>query len=301
MKECMRILIAYDGSTPADEALDELTRAGLPAKVEAVLVSIAEVWLPPPSSIEMIAGDTAITIDERLKEALTLGNGAAKKLQSTFPDWNIRVEASIGSPAAEVLRKASEWQPDLIVVGSHGHSAIERLLLGSVSLKVLHDAACSVRVSRVNARQTDEPARIIIGFGGLKYSWAAVQTVASRSWPPNTEVRLITSIGPFFYANETAWITERSRVEEMHKKAGTKLSEAGLKVSSMIEERDPKHLLVERAKDWEADCIFVGTSSLDALGRLLVGSVSSAVVARAHCSVEVVRDRAQDRAVDVVT
>jgi nucleotide-binding universal stress UspA family protein len=75
----------------------------------------------------------------------------------------------------------------------------------------------------------------------------------------------------------------------MQQEAETKLSEAGLRVSSIIEERDPKRLLVEEARDWQADCIFVGTSSLDALGRLLVGSVSSAVAARAHCSVEVVR------------
>jgi hypothetical protein len=44
----MKILIAYDGSESADKGLDDLSRAALPAEVEALVVSVAEVWLPPP-------------------------------------------------------------------------------------------------------------------------------------------------------------------------------------------------------------------------------------------------------------
>jgi nucleotide-binding universal stress UspA family protein len=289
MKHRMKILLCHDGSKPANAMVEELTRAGLPEEAEAVVISVAELWLPPPSSGEMFAGSAAPTLDERSKDAMSLSQGVAERLRSNFPGWKVLAEGSVGSPDREILRKAAEWRPELIVLGSHGHSAIERLLLGSVPLKVMHDAACSVRIARGNVRQIDSPVRIIIGFGGLKFSWAAVRIVAARSWPPNTEVRLITSIGPLIHANEIAWEAERSRVREMQQEAETKLSEARLRVSSIIEERDPKRLLVEEARDWQADCIFVGTSSLDALGRLLVGSVSSAVAARAHCSVEVVR------------
>ena len=44
----MKLLIAYDGSDSADSALDDLTHAGLPATGEALVMTIAEVWLPPP-------------------------------------------------------------------------------------------------------------------------------------------------------------------------------------------------------------------------------------------------------------
>ena len=43
----MNILIGYDGSKSAEAALDDLQRAGLPADVEAEILMIAEVWLPP--------------------------------------------------------------------------------------------------------------------------------------------------------------------------------------------------------------------------------------------------------------
>lgn len=52
----MKLLIAYDGSRYADAALDDLTHAGLPTKGEAWIISVAEVWLPPPppSSLEIV-------------------------------------------------------------------------------------------------------------------------------------------------------------------------------------------------------------------------------------------------------
>jgi hypothetical protein len=45
----MKALIAYDGSACAEAALDDLKRAGLPGEVEAMIVTVAELWLPPPS------------------------------------------------------------------------------------------------------------------------------------------------------------------------------------------------------------------------------------------------------------
>jgi nucleotide-binding universal stress UspA family protein len=60
-------------------------------------------------------------------------------------------------------------------------------------------------------------------------------------------------------------------------------------VSSLVEEEDATRLLVREAEQWGADSIFVGARGLGRLGRLLLGSVSTAVVARAHCTVEVIR------------
>lgn len=58
MSDTMRILIGYDGSDCAEAALDDLQRAGLPSKTEALVLSVAEVWLPPPSSTNEIVDET---------------------------------------------------------------------------------------------------------------------------------------------------------------------------------------------------------------------------------------------------
>ena len=49
-----KILIAYDGSDCARDAIDDLRLAGLPEEAEAVVMSVANVWLPPPSSYELV-------------------------------------------------------------------------------------------------------------------------------------------------------------------------------------------------------------------------------------------------------
>jgi nucleotide-binding universal stress UspA family protein len=60
-------------------------------------------------------------------------------------------------------------------------------------------------------------------------------------------------------------------------------------VSKMLVTGDPKRVLVDEAERWGADCIFIGSRGLNRWERLLFGSVSTAVAARARCPVEVVR------------
>jgi nucleotide-binding universal stress UspA family protein len=54
-----------------------------------------------------------------------------------------------GDPATEIVRYGRDAGVDLIVMGTHGRTGLERLLLGSVAEKVLRDAACSVLVVKL--------------------------------------------------------------------------------------------------------------------------------------------------------
>ncbi|HSK70411.1 MAG TPA: universal stress protein, partial [Pyrinomonadaceae bacterium] len=83
---------------------------------------------------------------------------------------------------------------------------------------------------------------------------------------------------------------EKGRTDEAVNRAVAKLEQAGFTVSSVIKNEDPQDLLLEQAKEWKADCIFVGAKGMSRIERLLIGSVSASVAARAHCSVEVVRN-----------
>jgi hypothetical protein len=66
----MKILIAYDGSASADTAIDGLQRAGLPSEnVEALVVSVGEVWLPPPARDEVIDDTFPLQVPPGLKDA----------------------------------------------------------------------------------------------------------------------------------------------------------------------------------------------------------------------------------------
>jgi nucleotide-binding universal stress UspA family protein len=173
----MKLLIAYDGSECADAALDDLTHAVLPIKGEALVMTVVEVWLPPPppSAYEIVEMATAakgplglerkyMAGSRAVTEADEMAAKAATRFQANFPNWKVRHEAVWGSPTWELFSKAEEWKADLVVAGSHGRSALGRLFLGSISQWLLNEARCSVRVARGKLDEPDFPVRLLLAL-----------------------------------------------------------------------------------------------------------------------------------------
>lgn len=286
----MKVLLAYDDSAGARAALTELSVAGLPVDAEALVLTVAEQWAPPTSAFAAVEGERPLTPLEREAAALQLAQAAAARLKQDFPDWQITGVACSGGPAAQIIQTAADWRADLIVVGSHGWNALERFAFGSVSLKVSHEAPCSVRITRESNRLPNAPpVRLVIGVDGSPDARAAVSVVAQRHWPPNTEVRLVTAIGAPDWQTGLPFETVRIQARAMQQEAENQLAEAGLAVSSIMAQLYASNLLLEEAERWQADAIFVGTRGRGLVSRLLIGSVSSAVAKNAKCSVEIVR------------
>lgn len=315
MKTNMRILIAYDGSDCAEAAVDDLAQAGLPETAEANVISVTEVWLPPPpvSSYEIVEQAMSVHVPADLKkvymkgsravkEAKALAERGAARVRATFPKWKVKAEAIYGSSAWELVFKADKWKPDLIVVGSHGRSALGRFVLGSVSQRVLAEAGCSVRIARGRVEESGSPVRIVVGIDGSAASNAAVRAVAKRDWPAQSQVRVVvvddplepTLVGELIplvaESLESENRIDRARIQKFAEDAAKLIRSANLHASAVIEQGNPKHVLPEVAEKWGANCIFVGATGFsNRFERFVLGSVSAAVAARAHCSVEVVR------------
>jgi nucleotide-binding universal stress UspA family protein len=287
----MKVLVAYDGSECANRALEDVQRAGLPEKTQVCVLAVVEHWLPPPSSLEIVEH-----LDYN-QEFLALARLGAMSLQEAQPNWDVHSETRAGSPARAILDKAEAWDANLIVVGSHGRGALGRLFFGSVSQKVLHHAKGTVRIARGRTEPSAAPLRLLIGVDGSANSAAAVKALLQRQLPPETEVRVVTAlwtlppvatsqtVGPV-----TAWVlNENARVRTAVETVVEQFRAAGLKTEAILKDDTPQKLLLEEAEGWDADCIFVGAHGMNVLERFLIGSVSSTVAARAHCSVEVVR------------
>jgi nucleotide-binding universal stress UspA family protein len=311
----MKILIGYDGSDCADAALDDLTHAGLPPDCEAQILSVSELWLPPPppSTYEIVEQAREAKSPAELernyakrcpaaKHALALAARARDRVQTNFPNWKVTADSSCGSAAWELVSKADQWKPDLIVVGSHGRTALGRFVLGSVSQRVLTEALCSVRIARGRVDEPNSPVRIVVGTDGSPGSDEALRAVASRAWPARSEVMVVlvddplapafleTLIPPLAETIEEDRREEKKWVETISERSVELLRAAAIKVSCVVKEGDPKRELCKVAEEWGADCIFVGSTGFsNRFERFILGSVSAAVAARAHCSVEVVR------------
>lgn len=286
----MKILVAYDGSDGSDAALKDLARAGLPDNTEVLVMSLADVFLPPDDSSEetptAYVPETVKLAHQRaqqkLEEAQDMAQRASEQIKSMFPTWSVHYEALADSPAWGLLRTADQWTPDLIVMGARGQSARRaRLILGSISQRVLYEARGSVRIARLPRKNAGEPVLLLIGNDDSTDSAAAVEAVCRRRWPKGSEAALLTVVDSVLETTPNP--SEPSQV------SAEKLRDAGLHVNVLVKRGNAADEILEEAEAWGADCIFVGAKGTRGIGRLLLGSVSSSVAARAHCSVEVVR------------
>lgn len=311
----MKILIGYDGSECADAALLDLRQAGLPARAEAFVLSVADVREVPTAPflkgisnrIERLFGrtgeDSGESLKSHLEQAGELALSAAREIGKDFPEWEVKTGAVPGKPAAELIKMSDEFEPDLLIVGSHGRSALGRLVLGSVSQQILYEAQCPVRIARRKDGADDSATRVMIAVDGSEDAEKAVKTVAERNWRTDAEIRLVAVDDPFT-PSETGYIswnpaeerpeeTEQSRewIERVIGKPAEILKAAGRDVTHAVKWGDAANMILEEADVWNAGTIFVGARGGGPVSRQsrLLGSVTSRVAARARCSVEIVR------------
>jgi nucleotide-binding universal stress UspA family protein len=144
--------------------------------------------------------------------------------------------------------------------------------------------------------------KVLLAIDGSAHSHAAVCEVAARAWPKDTAVEILTvihSTAPL--AIDPAFVLAAIHVDQTgeQRHVAPALVEAAarqiaarapeLSLSTKILEGMPQDVILEEARDWNADLIVLGSHGYGRLKRLVLGSVAGAVVARAPCSVHVVR------------
>lgn len=148
----MRVLFATDGGKQSDAGIDAIRRFALGGDDEIKLVSVVDMALP--MAIDIYGGflpDTSELEKTARENAGKIVEESAAKIKAFAGAKNVGISTEVlfGSPDSRIVETAETWNADLIVVGSHGYSRWERLLLGSVSDSVVHHAPCSVLVVRL--------------------------------------------------------------------------------------------------------------------------------------------------------
>ena len=146
--DCMRILLAIDGSECSLLAVSEVARRPWPANTEVRVITVNVPW-----SEGISRRSSAGLLDELKRQLLEYAwqrlNEAVAVLRREAPALSVTPVLRDGLPKDVILDEAERWRADLIVVGSHGYGAVKRLFLGSVSLAIATHAPCSVEIVRV--------------------------------------------------------------------------------------------------------------------------------------------------------
>jgi nucleotide-binding universal stress UspA family protein len=296
----MKLLVAIDYSQPSQQVLDEVARRAWPATTTAcVLHVVDESQLP-----------TSRALVEAMKQsAEILVRSASEKLCKAGVQATGKVLE--GHSRVAIAEYAKEWGADLILVGARGAGGLARFLLGSVAQTTLRRSPCSVEIVRRTARDSaaaSRAMRILVAIDGSECSMVAVRSVAQRSWPAGSQIRLISVVpllvplaetiplAPVYYPSpevtDTLQKEARGQAEEAVARARQILTEAGVKPIEIepLPVGDPKQVILDQAENWGADLIVVGSHGHRGVDRLMLGSVSEAVAMHAHCSVEVIRE-----------
>ena len=134
------ILVAFDGSQPAEHAFD--FGLALAVKFDAVLHVIA-VARPPemPEDVETEAIIESARDDYQRQFAALEARAAKSGVKASFA-------VIVGHPAEQIVHYAETHGVDHIVLGHRGKSFFARWLIGSVSKQVMHYAHCTTTVVR---------------------------------------------------------------------------------------------------------------------------------------------------------
>ncbi|WP_372721810.1 universal stress protein [Novipirellula sp.] len=298
----MRVLAAVDRSAYSSYALDCLKRMPCHDEIDLTLVTASPRVPEYDLSGTMFAMDAASVMQREIEAIRESLNEMAAFARSEFR--SIETLSPIGSPGHEIVRLASEKRVDLVLMGATGHSAIARVLLGSVSDYVATHADCSTLVVRPLGDQAPDPniaspapSRILIAISNAESDVDLAAWITRLGFSTTTEIHLVyVEQILHFYDQELFHQASKYRQDlqpiaiETIEKIKAKLQSQGFTThAKTIEANHIGHGIVEYAEQQKCDLIITGDQRETLIQRLFLGSNSRHVLRHAHCSVLISR------------
>lgn len=218
---------------------------------------------------------------------------AVSRAHELSPALEVTAEVCDGTPE-HALTEASAYA-SCIVVGGHGRGSLPAQLLGSTADEVAVHAACPVVAVRGSDEAQQARSSVVVGVDGSELSASAVGYAFARAAEhrlPLTVVHACPSRGskdyvpPWRCADPAAGV-EAERAATAQALAGWSEEYPDVRVNAHVLRADPASALVDHSRD--AALLVVGSRGFGGWSGRLVGSVSQAVMGRAHCPVAVVR------------
>ena len=288
------ILCPVDLSAPSEHAV---AQAGALANWYQSKITILHVHTPIAANVPDDEG-----VIRRLQESV---RSFAATTIGTARDVDVIVD--VGTPARQILSRESDLGVDMIVMGTHGTSGFEHLLLGSVTEKVLRKARCPVLTVPPRAHTASQLpfARILCpvdisdsSLSALAWTWslaqessASVSLVHVIEWPwDEPPAPRFADLPPL----EAEKLREFRRSLEMTSQArlDALVPENGRgqwRSTSIVKHGKAHRQVLTTAEACHADLIVMGVHGRDVVDLTLFGSTTNEVVRRAPCPVLTVR------------
>ncbi len=294
-----RILMPTDFSSQANQALRYAATLADTFKADLTLLHIVTIFDDDPN----VESHDFPDIESFYKQLDDSAHARMKEYAPHYEKVKIKnVTQRSVSPADEILNYARNNQHDLIVMGTHGRSAITHFLVGSVAEKVVRHSSCPVVT--VSHQEKDvmydypEIKKLLVPLDFSDYSKAALEPAAELAKQFKAEVTFLhvieQRIHPAYYV-----MGEQSMFQvfpELQERSTEKLKEfadsvfpADIKKNYNVIEGKPHSEIIELADENDMDMIVMATHGLSGLEKFLIGSTTEKVVRKADCPVFTVK------------
>jgi nucleotide-binding universal stress UspA family protein len=306
------MLIAYDGSLPAQEAVRTAAAvlAGRPAIILTVWASVRRAAAATRLALsdQMVAAGVAALDGEARADALRVAEEGARLARGEGLGAVPMEAMQRGGVAATITAVAADRDASVVVVGSRGRSAVRSTVVGSVTYGVLHATRCPVLVARDSStrKRSLHDGPLVLCYDGSDAARHAVQvagrvlppagTIVVHCWQPTGEGRLVRSVvQPMLVPRLRDLVSELNKADEERAEAVAAeemrvARAAGIDaVARVVPERDgTSETLAQLAEDERARLIIAGSRGRSPWSSLVLGSVSHGLLHRSTCPLLIV-------------
>ena len=286
------ILVPLDGSTLAESALPF---AQALAKATGARLLLVQAVTPGN-------GGAPISGEERAKAM----SDAEAYLAGLFPgpseDPHVVTAAYFDDAAETIMDESHLRRSDLIVMATHGRSALARTIYGSVAERVFQQVDVPVLFVPPDSEFTWSRSgrrKILVPLDGSELAEEALVPASDMAAALDAELLLLRVAGPLGYvrvegypdlpAGQLVEVDHRNEAESYLEAIATDLRGDGATVTTRVELGDPAPTIVSVAEDEDADVIAMATHGRTGLARLLMGSVATRTIETAKKPVLLVR------------
>ncbi len=283
MGKYKKILVAFDGSESSKNALHQ---AFTLANDEKCWITVASVAPPYLGDLDLIAvKDVLSALRKPCEEALREAEKIAEKERAL-----IKTVCEEGEPYERIVDLADAENCDVIVMGRRGLRRLERVLIGSVTARVIGHSQRDVLV--VPRNTVIGWKKILLATDGSRYSKAATEKAIAfaKSYGGDIVAVSVVDVPTEFYAEAPKAVDDmihqaKGYVADVKKQAEA----AGVKAETYVGEGEAYEVITKLAKEQAVNMIVMGSHGRTGLKRLLMGSVTEKVIGHAICPVLVVK------------
>jgi nucleotide-binding universal stress UspA family protein len=279
MARYRKILVAYDGSDQARNALEQAIRL---ADEEKSWIKVVAVVPSYQGELEMVGiGNIKETMEgpgrKLLDEAKTFANAKGVHILTNLEQ---------GEPYERIVHVADDENCDLIIMGRKGANRLERALMGSVTARVIGHTNKDVLV--VPDQRAILWDRLLVATDGSLFGDMAVDDacrIAQTRGVPLTAVTVV-------YTNDEVSALAPKMVNDLIGQAKKLLEDVrqraeamGVQLTPVVMEGEPHEAILAAAANLPATLIILGSHGKQGMTRLLMGSVTERVIGLSNCPV----------------